>query len=50
MTAILRDFGVPRHEFGDPKLLQCPVRDGKAWFADRIPVPLNPNFRPRRPR
>ena len=44
MTAILRDFGVLRHEFGDPKLLQCPVRDGQAWFADRIPVPLNPNL------
>ena len=44
MTAILRDFGVLRHEFADPKLLQCPVRDGKAWFADRIPVPLNPNL------
>ncbi len=44
MTAILRDFGVLRQEFGDPKLLHCPVRDGKAWFADRIPVPLNPNL------
>ena len=44
MTAILRDFGVLRQEFGDPKLLHCPVRDGKAWFADRIPLPLNPNL------
>ncbi|MCY4430771.1 MAG: acetamidase/formamidase family protein [Rhodospirillales bacterium] len=44
MTAILRDFGVLRQEFGDPKLLHCPVRDGKAWFANRIPVPLNPNL------
>ncbi len=44
MTAILRDFGVLREEFGDPKLLHCPVRDGKAWFADRIPVSLNPNL------
>ncbi len=44
MTAILRDFGVLRQEFGEPKLLHCPVRDGKAWFADRIPVPLNPNL------
>ena len=44
MTAILRDFGVLRQEFADPKILHCPVRDGKAWFADRIPLPLNPNL------
>lgn len=43
-TAILRDFGVLRREFGNPRLLACPVRDGKAWFADRIPIPLNPNL------
>ncbi|MCZ6730147.1 MAG: acetamidase/formamidase family protein, partial [SAR324 cluster bacterium] len=43
-TAILRDFGVLRQEFSDPKLLNCPVRDGKAWFAGRIPIPLNPNL------
>lgn len=44
MTAILRDFGVLRQEFTDPKILHCPIRDGKAWFADRIPLPLNPNL------
>ena len=44
MTAILRNFGVLRQEFREPKLLNCPVRDGKAWFADRIPLPLNPNL------
>ncbi|MCZ6556304.1 MAG: acetamidase/formamidase family protein [SAR324 cluster bacterium] len=43
-TAILRDFGVLRQEFSDPKLLNCPVRDGKAWFAGRIPIPVNPNL------
>ena len=43
-TAILRNFGVLRKEFPNPKLLACPVRDGKAWFADRIPIPLNPNL------
>ena len=43
-TAILRDFGVLRQEFGEPKMLACPVRDGKAWFADKIPLPLNPNL------
>jgi formamidase len=32
MTAILRDFGVLRQEFADPKILHCPVRDG-ANFA-----------------
>ena len=37
-TAILRDFGVLREEFGEPRLMACPVRDGKAWFADRIPT------------
>ena len=44
MTAILRDFGVLREEFNDPKILNCPVRDAKAWFADRIALPLSPNL------
>ena len=44
MTAILRDFGVLRHEFSEPKILHCPIRNGKAWFADRVPIPLNPNL------
>ena len=44
-TAILRDFGVLRQEFGEPWALSCPVKDGKAWFGGRIPLPLNPNLR-----
>jgi len=44
LTAILRDFGVLRGEFTEPRALKCPVRDGKAWFADRIPVALTPNL------
>ena len=43
-TAILRDFGVLRQEFGDPLALACPVKDGQAWFGGRIPLPLNPNL------
>lgn len=43
-TAILRDFGVLRQEFGDPLALACPVKDGLAWFGGRIPLPLNPNL------
>lgn len=43
-TAILRDFGVLRREFGEPWALSCPVKDGKAWFGGRIPLPLNPNL------
>ena len=44
ITAILRDFGVLRKEYGEPKALACPVRDGRAWFGGRIPIPLNPNL------
>lgn len=44
LTAILRDFGVLRGQFPEPRALRCPVRDGKAWFADRIPLPLTPNL------
>ncbi len=44
LTAILRDFGVLRTQFPEPRALRCPVRDGKAWFADRIPLPLTPNL------
>ena len=43
-TAILRDFGVLRKEFGEPWALACPVKDGKAWFGGRIGIPLNPNL------
>jgi acetamidase/formamidase len=43
-TAILRDFGVLRREFGEPWALACPVKDGRAWFGGRIPIALNPNL------
>src|SRR2546429_2572056 len=43
-TAIVRDFGVLRREFGEPWALSCPVKDGHAWFGGRIPIPLNPNL------
>ena len=44
ITAIVRDFGVLRHDFGEPMAVTCPVRDGRAWFGGRIPIPLNPNL------
>jgi amidase len=44
VTAILKQFGVLKEEFAEPKALACPVRDGKAWFGDRIPIPLYPNL------
>lgn len=44
VTAILKNFGVLAKDFSEPKALACPVRDGKAWFADRIPIPLCPNL------
>ena len=44
ITAILRDFGVLRREFLEPAALACPVKDGRAWFGGRIPIPLNPNL------
>jgi amidase len=43
-SAILRDFGVLRREFLEPMALSSPVRDGRAWFGGRIPLPLNPNL------
>ena len=43
-TAIVRDFGVLRAEFGEPTAVGCPVKDGYAWFGGRIPLPLNPNL------
>jgi amidase len=43
-SAILRDFGVLRREFPEPVALCSPVRDGRAWFGGRIPLPLNPNL------
>ena len=44
VTAVLKQFGVLKDEFPDAKALACPVRDGNAWFGDRIPIPLNPNL------
>jgi amidase len=44
ITAIVRDFGVLRREYPEPHALSCPVRDGRAWFAGRVPIPLNPNL------
>src|SRR5215472_1678684 len=43
-SAILRDFGVLRREFPEPMALSSEVRDGRAWFGGRIPLPLNPNL------
>jgi amidase len=43
-SAILRDSGVLRREFPEPMALSSPVRDGRAWFGGRIPLPLNPNL------
>jgi amidase len=43
-TAILRDFGVLRTEYREPIAIVCPVRDGRAWFGGRIPIPLCPNL------
>ena len=43
-NAILKNFGVLRDEFNDPRIISCPVRDGMAWFGDRIPIPLYPNL------
>src|ERR1700732_2507579 len=43
-SAILRDFGVLRREFPEPMAVSSDVRDGRAWFGGRIPLPLNPNL------
>jgi amidase len=43
-SAILPDFGVLRREFLETVALSSPVRDGRAWFGGRIPLPLNPNL------
>jgi amidase len=43
-SAILRDFGVLRREFSEPMAVSSEVRDGRAWFGGRIPLPLNPNL------
>jgi amidase len=43
-SAILRDFGVLCREFPEPMAVSSDVRDGRAWFGGRIPLPLNPNL------
>ena len=43
-SAILRDLGVLRRKFPEPMALSSPVRDGRAWFGGRIPLPLNSNL------
>ena len=43
-NAILRNFGVLREEFNEPAIIDCPVRDGKAWFGGRVAIPLYPNL------
>ena len=43
-SAILRDFSVLRREFPEPIAVSSEVREGRAWFGGRIPLPLNPNL------
>ena len=43
-NAILKNFGVLLDEFADPQAIRVPLRDGKAWFGDRIPIRLHPNL------
>jgi amidase len=43
-NAIVREFGMLPKEFGAPKIVQVPIRDGKAWFGGRIPIDLHPNL------
>ena len=43
-NAVLRNFGVLKEEFEEPAIVACPIRDGKAWFGDRVAIPLAPNL------
>ena len=43
-NAIMKAFGALKDDFPDPTIIACPVRDGRAWFGDRIPIPLYPNL------
>ncbi len=43
-NAVLRDFGVLKEEFEEPAIVACPIRDGQAWFGDRVAIPLAPNL------
>ncbi|PYO55997.1 MAG: hypothetical protein DMD83_16735 [Candidatus Rokuibacteriota bacterium] len=44
VNAILRKFGVLMDDFPEPHAVAVPVRDGRAWFEGRIPIPLAPNL------
>ena len=37
-------FRVLGREFPEPMAVSSEVRDGRAWFGGRIPLPLNPNL------
>src|SRR5215467_10156369 len=43
-SAILRDLGVRLRDLAEPMAVSSEVRDGRAWFGGRIPLPLNPNL------
>jgi acetamidase/formamidase len=43
-SAIPRDFRVLHREFSEPVAVSSEVRNGRAWFGGRIPLPLNPNL------
>ena len=43
-NAVLRNFGVLKDEFEEPAIVACPIRDGQAWFGDRVAIPLAPNL------
>ncbi len=43
-NAIMRNFGVLKEAFQEPAIVACPIRDGHAWFGDRVPIPLRPNL------
>jgi amidase len=43
-NAIMRKFGMLAEDFPAAKIIQCPIRDGKAWFGNRIPIDLQPNL------
>ena len=43
-NAIVKRFGVLREDFPEPRIISCPIRDGQAWFGERIPIPLHPNL------
>src|SRR5262249_61029972 len=42
--ACLRAVGALRAKFAEPMALSCPIKDGRAWFGGRIPIPLAANL------